>query len=326
MLVADGTRPMRGDTDPTVRLRLVGATAVLLSALGACSGSSGPPASERSPAAAAGTRAEASSPAPAVAAGPGTAPAGLLRVCADPNNLPFSNDRGEGFENALAELVARELGRTVRYTWWPQRRGFIRNTLQAGDCDVVMGVPADYELARTTRPYYRSSYVFVTRSDDPVQVQSLDDESLRRVRIGLHVIGDDYANVPPAQALANRGIVGNIRGYSIYGDYSKPNPPAALIAAVAQHEIDVAIAWGPLAGYFASRQPVSLTVTPITPDRDGAVPFVYEIAMGVRRGDDALHGQLEDVIGTRRKEIEQILRDFGVPLLPLSRQRPARPE
>ena len=256
------------------------------------------------------------------ARGPESPPDGAtLRVCADPNNLPFSNDRGEGFENRIAQLVGRELGRAVQYTWWPQRRGFIRNTLQAGDCDLVMGVPAEYELARTTRPYYRSTYVFVTRSGDPVRVRSLDDEVLRRVRIGLHVIGDDYANVPPAQALANRGIVGNIRGYSIYGDYSKPNPPAALIAAVAEGEVDVAIAWGPLAGYFATRQPRSLDVTPIAPEREGPVPFVYEISMGVGRGDDELHRRLEEFISGRQTDIEGVLREFGVPLLPLGGAR-----
>ena len=247
-----------------------------------------------------------------------------LRVCSDPNNLPFSNDRGEGFENRIAQLVGRELGRAVQYTWWPQRRGFIRNTLQAGDCDLVMGVPAEYELARTTRPYYRSTYVFVTRSGGPVRVRSLDDEVLRRVRIGLHIIGDDYANVPPAQALANRGIISNIRGYSIYGDYSKPNPPASLIAAVAEGEVDVAIAWGPLAGYFATRQPRSLDITPIAPERDGPVPFVYEISMAVRRGDDDLHRRLEEFIKGRQTEIEGVLREFGVPLVPPGETRPER--
>jgi mxaJ protein len=242
-------------------------------------------------------------------------------VCSDPNNLPFSNDRGEGFENAIAELVARELGRTVQYTWWPQRRGFIRNTLQAGECDLVIGLPADYELARTTRPYYRSTYVFVTRRDGPVQVTSLDDDILRRGRIGFHVIGDDYASVPPAQALASRGIVGNIRGYSIYGDYAKPNPPASLIEAVASGDVDIALAWGPLAGYFASRQSVPLRITPIVPERDGPVPFTYDISMGVRRDADALHERLDEIILKRRGEIDQVLQTFGVPLVPTQPDR-----
>jgi mxaJ protein len=246
-----------------------------------------------------------------------------LRVCSDPNNLPFSNDRGEGFENAIAEILARELGRRLEYTWWPQRRGFIRNTLQAGECDVVIGVPAGYEMTRTTRPYYRSTYVFVTRRGGPVQVRSLDDEVLRRTRIGLHVIGDDYANVPPAQALARRGIVGNIRGYSIYGDYSKPNPPAALIAAVAAGEVDVAIAWGPLAGYFASREPVPLSVTHIAPEREGPIPFAYDISMGVRRDDESLERQLDTIITDRASDIESVLRRFGVPMVSHAEPGPA---
>ncbi|HEX6212645.1 MAG TPA: substrate-binding domain-containing protein [Methylomirabilota bacterium] len=242
--------------------------------------------------------------------------AAALRVCADPNNLPFSNRAGQGFENALAELIARELGRDVTYTWWPQRRGFIRYTLRAGRCDVVMGVPAGYELTATTRPYYRSSYVFVTRRGRAPRLRSFDDPRLRRLRIGLHLIGDDGANVPPEQALGRRGIVGNVVGYSIYGDYSTPNPPARLIEAVARGEIDVALAWGPLAGYFGPRQEVPLEIEPVSPDRDGpTLPFAYDIAMGVRRDDTRLLAELDAVIARRGPEIDHLLRGFGVPLV-----------
>jgi mxaJ protein len=135
-----------------------------------------------------------------------------LRVCSDPNNLPFSNSRGEGFENKIAQLVARDLGTTVSYTWFAQRRGFVRNTLTAGKCDVIVGVPSSFELALTTRPYYRSTYVFVTRRDRRIDVTSLDDPRLRKLKIGVQIIGDDYASSPPAHALANRGIVGNVHG------------------------------------------------------------------------------------------------------------------
>ncbi len=129
----------------------------------------------------------------------------ILRVCADPNNLPFSNARGEGFENALAGLVAHDLKRSLEYPWWPQRRGFIRNTLRAEKCDVVMGIPSNYKLARPTLPYYRSSYAFVTRRDGTAPIIP-SIPRLRQLRIGIHVIGDDYNNVPPAaQALAPRG-------------------------------------------------------------------------------------------------------------------------
>jgi quinoprotein dehydrogenase-associated probable ABC transporter substrate-binding protein len=240
---------------------------------------------------------------------------GALRVCADPNNLPFSNEAGEGFENRLAELLAHYLGRRLEYTWWPQRRGFIRNTLDARACDAVMGVPANYELTLTTRPYYTSTYVFVTREGER-RITSLDEPALRRLRIGLHLIGDDYASVPPAQALANRGIVANIRGYSIFGDYATPNPPERLIAAVASGDIDVAIAWGPLAGYFARRESRPLAVTPLPSERDGSpLRFTFDISVGVRRGDRDLGDRIDHVLQDQRDAVRRLLREFGVPLV-----------
>jgi quinoprotein dehydrogenase-associated probable ABC transporter substrate-binding protein len=234
-------------------------------------------------------------------------------VCADPNNLPFSNQQEEGFENALAHVVARDLGRTVTYVWWPQRRGFIRNTLRAGGCDVVMGIPDTFELAQPTHPYYRSTYVFVTRRDRGLDIRFLDDPILRRLRIGLHVIGNDYANVPPAPA--NRGIANNVVGYSIYGNYAQPNPPAALIGAVVRGEVDVAIAWGPLAGYFAKQSHTPLALVPVAPQRDSpSLTFVLDIAMGGRRDDQELRAALDRVIAQRQAEIHRLLEQYGVPL------------
>ena len=241
--------------------------------------------------------------------------AGVLRVCADPNNLPFSNARGQGFENALAGLVAREMGRRLEYTWWAQRRGFIRNTLSAGKCDVVMGVPSAFDLAWTTDAYYRSTYVFVSRRDRHLAVSSFDDPRLKELTIGVHVIGDDYASVPPSRALAARGIIRNIRGYSIYGDYSKPDPPRGLIDAVAAGEVDVAVAWGPLAGYFAPREPTPLDVVPVRPGPQPAdATMAFDISMGVRKGDAALRSRLNGIIRRRRSEIRAILERFGVPI------------
>src|SRR5829696_4599439 len=138
-----------------------------------------------------------------------------LRVCADPNNLPFSNEAREGFENKVVDLIAEDLGATVAYTWWAQRRGFVRNTLKAGLCDVVMGVPTSFDLALTTRPYYRSTYVFVSRAEGGRRIESFDDPALRRLRIGVQMIGDDYSNAPPAHALAQRHIVSNVVGYMV---------------------------------------------------------------------------------------------------------------
>ena len=242
----------------------------------------------------------------------GTSPS-VLRVCADPNNLPFSNERREGFENRLAELVARDLHATVQYTWWAQRRGYVRNTLKAGRCDVIMGVPTGLGPVLVTRPYYRSIYAFVTRRGGP-RIESLDDARLRRLRVGVQIIGDDFANAPPAEALTHRGIIKNVRGYTVLGDYREPNPPSRIIRAVAEGDIDVAIAWGPLAGYFASRSPVPLRVTPVSPEVDVPyLPFVFDIAMGVRREDTALRDTLDAVLIRRRAEIDRLLAEYGVP-------------
>jgi mxaJ protein len=241
-------------------------------------------------------------------------PTRKLRVCADPNNLPFSNARGEGFENRIAELLARELNAELEYTWWAQRRGFIRNTLKAGACDVVMGVPSGFELAQTTAPYYRSTYVFVSRKGGGPRVASFDDPALRKLKVGVQVIGDDGANAPPAHALSNRGVVGNVRGYTVYGDYAEDSPPARIIAAVAKGEIDVAVAWGPLAGYFAGRQPVALELIPVSPQIDlPFLPFVYDISLGVRRGEQAFKEELEAALERRRGEVEKILDDYHIP-------------
>jgi len=237
-----------------------------------------------------------------------------LRVCADPNNLPFSNSKGEGFENRIAELVARDMGAKVRYTWWAQRRGFIRNTLNASECDVVIGVPASFDLTAVTAPYYRSSYVFVSRHDRHLGVRSFDDDVLYRLRIGVQLVGDDGANTPPVHALGARGIRGNLKGYLVYGDYRKANPPSAIIDAVARGDIDLAIAWGPLAGYFASRQRVALDIVPVSPQIDlPFLPEVFDISMGVRRQDKALRDRLDGILEQERKPIQAILDSFHVP-------------
>jgi mxaJ protein len=242
------------------------------------------------------------------------APGRTLRVCADPNNLPFSNAKGEGLENRLAELLAHELGAKLEYTWWAQRRGFFRNTLKAGLCDVVMGVPQDFELALTTKPYYRSSYVFVSRKDAGAPVRSFDDPRLRKLRIGVHVIGDDASAVPPAHALGRRGIVDNVRGYSLYGDYRQDSPPQDLLRALERREVDVAIVWGPLAGYYAKHSGTPLHVVPVSPQAgERSLPFAFDISLGVRRGQGALKAELEHALARRRRDVQQLLADYGVP-------------
>ena len=244
------------------------------------------------------------------------APSAVLRVCADPNNLPFSDSTRGGFENRLASLVADEMNARVEYTWWAQRRGFIRNTLNAHTCDLVMGVPTSFELTAVTRPYYRSSYMFVSRRDRNIGVRSLDDSALRRLAVGVQLVGDDYANTPPAHALARRGIVDNVRGFNVQGDYARPSPPARIIDAVAAGDIDIAVAWGPLAGYFARHEPVPLDLVPVSPQVDlPFLPFVFDISMGVRRADSTLRDTLNAILLRRRASIDSLLDSYGVPLL-----------
>ena len=239
-----------------------------------------------------------------------------FRVCADPENLPFSNQRLEGFENKIADVIAKDLGATVSYIWWGQRRGFIRNTMNAtlkeGRCDVMIGAPQGYDLVRTTKPYYRSTYVVVYRKDKGLQIKSLDDPILKKIKIGVHLLGEDYSNPPPVHELAKRGIVGNVIGFDTF--YSDKNPPSTIIDAVASGKIDAAIVWGPAAGYFVLHQQVPMEMVPI-PSGKGDLPFTFDISMGVKRGEDALSAQVEKALSNRRAEITRILKDYGVPLL-----------
>jgi mxaJ protein len=236
-----------------------------------------------------------------------------LRVCADPNNMPFSNSKREGLENRLADLIARDLGAKVRYTWWPQRRGFFRSTLNAGRCDVVMGVPSDLPMVSATRPYYRSHYVLVTRADRKLTIKSLDDPILRQLRIGVQVVGDG-ANTPPVEALARRGITRNLVGFTVFGDYDTPNPPARIMNAVAAQEVDVAIVWGPLAGFFVSRERAPLKIAPVPDDAGStATPLAFAISVGVRKGDDGRRASIDRVLAQRRGEIQRLLDEYGVP-------------
>jgi mxaJ protein len=242
--------------------------------------------------------------------------AGVLRVCSDPNNLPFSNRNGEGFENKIAILVAHDLDDRVEYTFAAQHETFIKRTLNINKCDVMMGVPAGMNDVDETQPYYVSTYVFVYRKNDGFQLTSLIDPRLRKLKIGVHLIGD--GDTPPELALGRQGIVDNVSGFMIYGDYSKPNPPARLIEAVEHRNIDVAAVWGPLAGYFAKRSPVALTVAPMTDTRRfKPLVFRFAIAMGVRKGDDTLRVQLDSAIAKERPAILNILESYGVPLVKL---------
>jgi quinoprotein dehydrogenase-associated probable ABC transporter substrate-binding protein len=241
---------------------------------------------------------------------------GQLRVCADPNNLPFSNARGEGFENRIIEVIARQLGEDVAYTWRAQRRGYVREALKGGLCDVIPGVATGSGMLATTRPYYRSSYVFLSRADRALDIASFDDPRLRTLRTGVQMIGDDAANAPPAHALSRRNIIENVRGYMIYGDYRSADPASPIIEAVTSGEIDVAVVWGPVAGYYARRQQVPLDLRPVSPISDGpTLPMAFDISMGVRREDADLRNALQAALAAQRPIIDAILADYGIPRL-----------
>jgi mxaJ protein len=238
-----------------------------------------------------------------------------FRICADPGNQPFSHRNLMGFENRIAEVLAADLGAAPSYVWWGQRQGFIRNTmnatLAAGRCDIVLGVPVGYDLVRTTAPYYRSTYVFVYPKGRRT-ITSLDDPVLKKLKIGVHLLGNDYENPPPVHELGKRHIVDNVVGFNTF--YSADNPPSAIVDAVAAGTVDVAVVWGPIGGYFAARAKVPLQVTPI-PSKPGDLPFAFDIAMGVRKGNDALFTRLQQALTRHRAEIDRILHEFNVPLL-----------
>ncbi len=238
-----------------------------------------------------------------------------LRVCADPDNFPFSNRQLEGFENKIADVIARDLQASVRYTWHPQRRGFIRQTLAAKHCDLIIGVPSGFEPVLTTKAYYSSTYVFVYAKNKKLDgLRSFDDPVLQNIKIGLQAFGDDGANLPPAHALARRGIANNVVGFSMLD--TADSPSGKIIDAVASGEIDVAIVWGPFAGYFVKRQPVELAVVPVSAGADRVpLPFTFDVSLGVRRDDAPFKEELEGVLDRKRGEIRQVLEAFGVPLI-----------
>ena len=239
-----------------------------------------------------------------------------LRVCADPNNLPFSNQRLEGFENKIAALLADDLRMKPSYFWQKQRQGFVRQTLGANRCDAIMGIPASYDRVLSTQPYYRSGYAFVSVNSRHLSIKSFDDPQLRELKIGLHAIGSDGANSPPAHALARRGLAKNVVGYSMWGDASVENPQGELIKAVADGEIDLAIVWGPIGGYFAKKYGSTLVVTLAPADKEmPSQPFTFDIAIGVRKDNKALAAKLEKSLERKQREIRNILDAYNIPFI-----------
>jgi len=243
-------------------------------------------------------------------------PQRTLTACADPNNLPFSNRAGEGFENKLAELIAADLHAKLEYVWWAQRRGYVRNTLNERQCDFWPGIASNVEMVATTRPYYRSTFEFVTRADAPLQGLTLDDPRLKKLKVGVQMVGNDASNTPPAHALASRGVIGNVRGYMLYGDYRRPNPPSAIIEAVERGEIDVALVWGPLAGYFAGKSPVPLRLEPVTPwFSDQQWPMQFDVSVGVQKDNQKLLKEIDRLLVRRKGDIDKLLASYKVPVV-----------
>ena len=234
-----------------------------------------------------------------------------LRVCADPDNLPYSHTDGSGFENRLAQLLADDWRVPLRYAWLPDRRGFVRKTLGESRCDVIMGVPVGLERVATTRAYYRSSYVLLQPASQR-PLLSWDDARFVQLRIGVPLIGDDLAASPPGLALARHGATRNVVGFPLAG----AEPVGERIAhALRRGDIDAAFLWGPQAGYQAKAAGAALRVTPFRQPAELAdvAGFEFAIAMGVRPGDTALRAALDDFILRRRADIDRVLADYAVP-------------
>jgi len=246
---------------------------------------------------------------------PGRAPADAakqLRVCGDPNNLPFSNEKLQGIENKIADVIAKDLKLTVAYTWWPHQRGVVKRALNTSKCDVMLGIPKGYDPVLWTKPYYRTGYVMAYRKDKGLKLRSLDDKALLKLKIGVQV------NTPPHEALGQRGIADNVVGYQLMFDsnYHAEDYPGKLIEDLIAGQIDVALAWGPIAGYFAKKKGAPIEVVLLEDQSDAGTRFAFDISMGVRKDDKQLKEQLEGALTRRHDDIVHVLQDFGVPLLP----------
>jgi mxaJ protein len=240
----------------------------------------------------------------------------VLRVCADPENLPFSDRNQEGFENRIAELLARTLNTRLEYVWQRMGRGFVREYLDKAACDLLIGVPAGYRPVLTTSPYYRSSFFFVVRRDRAFKNLSFDTAALQQKKIGVQVVGEEYA--PPATILARHGLQNEIVPFDTTGAHA-----GLIVDAVASRAVDLSIVWGPFAGYFARKYGDTLDLIPAvngstsTTGETGlaSVPLSFAIAMGVRKGNTELRDRIEQVLRDKRKEIQAILKAYAVPVL-----------
>ena len=233
----------------------------------------------------------------------------VLRVCADPRNLPFSNEKGEGFENKLGELFAEKLQKKLDYMYFPQATGFVRMTLAAHRCDVIMGFPQGDDLVQGTNPYYRTAYALVAKQGSGLDdVATLEDARLKDKRIGI------VAGTPPATNMAVAGLMANARPYPLMIDTRFDSSSAAMIKDLMSGEIDAGVLWGPMAGYYAKQASPPLHVTPLVKETSGP-RLAFRIGMGVRPADQNWKRQLNRLIQENQPAINKILLDYGVPLL-----------
>ncbi|MES9923692.1 MAG: substrate-binding domain-containing protein [Candidatus Thiodiazotropha endolucinida] len=231
-----------------------------------------------------------------------------LTVCGDPNHMPFSNKKLEGFENRIAKLIADDLNRTLRYHWWPQTIGFVRNTLRIRLCDLVMGVTSVNELLQNTNPYYRSVYTLVYRKDSGLALRTLDAAKLNDLKIGV------VAGTPPATLLSKYGLLDQVRPYQRTVDTRLYSPATRAVEDVADGNIDVAVIWGPIAGYVASKQETPLSVIPL-PAKVDSVPLAFNVSMGIRHRESNWKHQLNLELEKLSPNIEKILLEYNIPLL-----------
>jgi quinoprotein dehydrogenase-associated probable ABC transporter substrate-binding protein len=233
----------------------------------------------------------------------------VFRACGDPRNLPFSNEKGEGFENKLAELFAAKLGKKLGYTYFPQATGFVRNTLGSHRCDVIMGFPQGSDLAQVTVPYYRTTYALVSKPGSGLEgVKALDDPKLKEKRIGI------VAGTPPSTNMAINGLMAHAKPYPLTIDTRVDSSAQAMIDDIARGDIDCGILWGPMAGYFASRSNPALIVAPLLKETMGP-PLIYRIGMAVRPSDQEFKRTLNKLIAENQMEINKLLLSYDVPLL-----------
>ena len=232
-----------------------------------------------------------------------------LRVCADPANMPFSNEAGEGFENKIAELLAADLKLPLEYTWFPQVTGFVRNTLGAKRCDLVMGYVAAGEVIQNTNPYYRSAWVLVLPKDRGLDgIEALDDARLKGKRLGI------VAGAPPATVMATNGLMAHAKPYALMVDRRYESPAEEMLRDIKAGEIEAGILWGPIAGYYVKKSGMPLAVVPLLHETK-TVPMTYRITLGLRHNKTEWKHRLNDFLDVYRVEIQSILLQYGVPLL-----------